>query len=460
MSSGHSTMTGFVATILALLLVIAGLVTEWPYWVWPLAMAVLVLGTLALLRSQRRRAPFIPAEYTREPESPLPQVERWECVVEGIPLPTRADDYDCLFSAVIRWRPEDVLPGAPPVNHEGLAVSAVLERARRITTNAEPERLSLTEHVLAGELAVMQADSSGRLLAMAADVRLRLTEVDRQRLEKLATVRKDEAVWEHERKWEMSKRSYLKEDVLKTTGSAVVWWLAKHEEQIDKTVDDIGLLTELASAANDEVVPELFHRFVPELREHMAAGAEQPQTSPSPAPWPGSEPIWEEPAYEEPEEPAYPAYGEPEEPQEPLAPGVVELIQQAMDLSGVPADHVNRDLFLANVAEAARAASFGDLAAHLDEADEADGTEEADEAGEPQAPDSENSGPASDGEPGHLGRRRYEPWDAAAPPASWQDGSRTGHANGSAPRPDDRPTGREDPADQQPEEEPPVDTGR
>jgi hypothetical protein len=70
-------------------------------------------------------------------------------------------------------------------------------------------------------------------------------------------------VWEHQRKYEQSKRQYLSEDVLKDTGSAVVWWLAKNDEHVDKTVADLGLLAQLTSAANDTDVPERLRDLMP-----------------------------------------------------------------------------------------------------------------------------------------------------------------------------------------------------
>ncbi|WP_246203708.1 hypothetical protein [Streptomyces tailanensis] len=85
-----------------------------------------------------------------------------------------------------------------------------------------------------------------------------------ERLRKLNDLRKDEEIWEYERQHERNKRRYLGDDVLKSAGSAVVWWLARHENEIEKAVDMIGPLAQIAAAANDEEVPELFrHLLVP-----------------------------------------------------------------------------------------------------------------------------------------------------------------------------------------------------
>ncbi|MCF3142039.1 hypothetical protein IQ293_02075 [Streptomyces platensis] len=112
----------------------------------------------------------------------------------------------------------------------------------------------------------MCPDRTGHLQIMAEDVTLTLREHDQERLDKLSEVRKDKAVWEHQRKYEQSKREYLGEDVLKDTGSAVVWWLAKNDDHVEKAVADIGLLAQLTSAANDTDVPERLRDLLPQPR--------------------------------------------------------------------------------------------------------------------------------------------------------------------------------------------------
>lgn len=71
-----------------------------------------------------------------------------------------------------------------------------------------------------------------------------------------------------------------------SAGSAVVWWLARHENKIEKAVDMIGPLAQIAAAANDEEVPELFrHLLVPPV------GARSEAT--------GGGPLWVDPAREQ-----------------------------------------------------------------------------------------------------------------------------------------------------------------
>ncbi|WP_229920851.1 hypothetical protein [Streptomyces avidinii] len=82
---------------------------------------------------------------------------------------------------------------------------------------------------------------------------------DQERLDRLAEVRNDKAVWGHRCTYEQSKRQYLGEDVLKDTGSAAVRWLAKNDEHVERMVADLGLLARRTSAANDTEVPERQH---------------------------------------------------------------------------------------------------------------------------------------------------------------------------------------------------------
>ncbi|GAA2625832.1 hypothetical protein [Streptomyces vastus] len=332
MHSGNKAMTGFLSVILALLLLITGLMTQWPLWTWPVAAGVVFAYVAASLAYARRHRPVIPPERRLEPDIPIAPVERWECVVKGVALPSRLEDYDFHFSASVRWLPQDPPANAPTVNTGGLAVDAILERARRITERSSPHQSSLVQHRLNGELATMLPDVSGRVVAMAEDVRLTLEEADHERLEKLATVRKNEAVWEHERKWEQNKRAYLGDDVLKTPGSAVVWWLTKNGEQIDKAVSDIGLLAELASAAHDQPVPLDFHRFVPGL-----AAEPTPAASEEPSP---------EPAETGPRTPD-------------------EYVDLLLEFVGLPEEDPRRLLFLKRVAEDAEAAGRSQVAEAL-----------------------------------------------------------------------------------------------
>lgn len=283
MSSGHRTVAVFLTVISGLVVTILGLTQSWPPWIWPAAaLAVLALGFLLTRLTRPAPDPFA-REFTPEPDLPIPPPERRTQEVRRVTLPSRWEDYDFLFSATVRWCPVATRPETPATGHAGLAVNAVLERAASLTRELLPYRASLARHQLNGALGVMLTDPTGRLDVMAEDVTLSLSEADSQRLDRLSTVRKEEAVWQHERKHECDKRAYLGDDVLKNTGSAVVWWLAKNDDQIKRAVDDIGTLAQLTSAANNDDVPEKFQHMVP-----YPLPAPEPEPEPEPAPEPGT----------------------------------------------------------------------------------------------------------------------------------------------------------------------------
>lgn len=88
-------------------------------------------------------------------------------------------------------------------------------------------------------------------------------------------MRKNEDIWEYERRYEQSKREYLGADVLKNPGSAVVWWLARNDDQVEKAVQDIGILAQLSCAANNVNVPESFWSPAPDSASAHAPDSRQ-----------------------------------------------------------------------------------------------------------------------------------------------------------------------------------------
>ncbi|QIQ05782.1 hypothetical protein [Streptomyces liangshanensis] len=270
-------MTAFLTIILGLLVVIVGLVVAWPWWVWPASLVLLLLFGAVTQKVLTREPDGFPLEYSLEPDFPTPVVHRQEHRVTYVALPSSVPDYDFSFSATVRWVLLDAPDDAPHINPGGLAVDAVLRRAREVTVRQPPTRSALVQHQLDGCLGIMEADPTGRVLAMAQDVTLNLPDPDRERLTKLSNVRKDEDLWEHERNYERNKRAYLGEDVLKDPGSAVVWWLAKNDDQVEGTVDRIGLLASLSAAANNGPVhPEFQHLVDPPT---VGPGGDEPLTS-------------------------------------------------------------------------------------------------------------------------------------------------------------------------------------
>ncbi|WP_282795893.1 hypothetical protein [Streptomyces sp. CC224B] len=214
-----------------------------------------------------------------EPQPPAAPVEQpyQETRVVNAALPSAVDGYDFLFSAAVWWRPvpdhTDRSEGTSPA----IAVSSIVSRASEVVRLEEPGRAGFARYLLDGELGVPLPDRRGRVQALAADMTLTLAPADRERLRKLNDLRKDEEIWEYERQHERNKRRYLGDDVLKSAGSAVVWWLARHENEIEKAVDMIGPLAQITAAANDEEVPELFrHLLVPPMGAQSEAAVGHP----------------------------------------------------------------------------------------------------------------------------------------------------------------------------------------
>ncbi|MEU2224837.1 hypothetical protein [Streptomyces sp. NPDC018347] len=281
MTTGRKTTTLFLTVLSGLLLTILGLTQRWPTWTWLVLAALLLVVPAAACHIAARRRGSVPVSF--EEQWTAAPVERTEHHVSRVALPSNRDDYSFVFSATVRWYLIESPGNDPVLNPAGLAVEAVLKRARAITEKREPDRASYVQHELGGVLSRMCPDPTGSLQAMAENISLTLLDQDQERLDRLADVRKDKAVWEHQRKYEQSKREYLGEDVLKDTGSAVVWWLAKNDEHVEKTVADLALLAQLTSAANDTDIPERLLDLVSQ-RPGEPIAADGPEDAPDAVP--------------------------------------------------------------------------------------------------------------------------------------------------------------------------------
>jgi hypothetical protein len=167
--------------------------------------------------------------------------------ITGIRLPTALADYHFRFAASVLWRPSaDGTRGTADI-----AVHAIIRRACKITQQRDPSEAILAASELSVALGAVLPDPGRQVEARAESVHLQLPPEDQKRLDEIATLRKEERLWEYQRRYQVSKRHYLRTDVLKDAGSAVVWWLAKHEDNLNQVADNIELLTQLAHAANN-----------------------------------------------------------------------------------------------------------------------------------------------------------------------------------------------------------------
>lgn len=247
--------------------VVLGNLLDWSAWLWGFMSMVTASGSLLLvmtvLSSGRTSANLYEPGEPEPPAVPVEQPYQETRVIDAV-LPSATGGYDFLFSATVWWKPVPDHAGRSDDASPALAVSSVVSRAREVVRHEEPDRASFAQYLLDGELGVLLPDRNDRVKALATDVTLTLAPADRERLRKLNDLRKDEEIWECEREHERNKRRYLGDDVLKSAGSAVVWWLARHENEIEKAVHMIGPLAQIAAAANDEEVPALFrHLLVP-----------------------------------------------------------------------------------------------------------------------------------------------------------------------------------------------------
>jgi hypothetical protein len=247
-----------VSAIAALLWVGLGLRYGWPFWLWlALVIATIVAPWLVFWqfrrwRDRRLASASPPIEAVVQPERPQPV----EQTLSGLPMRSAHPDYKFLFSGKVFWYPKPDAPGLPHANPGGLAVDTVLEQAKQLVAEIPPDEGELAQYRLNAALGAERSDPSGQVAAWASEARLELSATDADRLRRLAEVRKQEELWARARNHERDKRAYFADDVLKNPGSALVWWLAREDGNVDEAVRQIGNLRRLTAAAHDTRVPE------------------------------------------------------------------------------------------------------------------------------------------------------------------------------------------------------------
>lgn len=258
MTTEEKTLLAVLTTAAVLVPIALGAALGWPAWSW-LLIAVPLLGALGLVaRNIRRRVQQeLLWQQVAPPVQVEPQHEAMQTLVADVPLPSAVADYDFHFSATADWRPVEGST-IQHANFGGLATDAILARARSITAAEQPNKVEVVQHRLVSELGMVRTDASGGVEVWADHVQLTLPEADRERLRRRSEVCKDEDLWERELDHERRKRDYLRDDVLKSMGSAVTWWLARKDNDVEDTVRLIDPLAQLCAAANHAEVPELF----------------------------------------------------------------------------------------------------------------------------------------------------------------------------------------------------------
>lgn len=196
--------------------------------------------------------PSEPVAAPMEAHTESPPVQFQTLPVTDVRLPSAKPDIAFAFAANVLWRPaKDGVTGQGEVaRHE------IIRRAREITKQQDPRLVSLAAADLSVALGTLLSDADNRVHVRAESVYLQLSPDDQRHLDELARLRKQAELWDFQRQEQVSKRRYLHTDVLKDSGSAVVWWLAKHEDEPDDVAGKIEVLSQLARVANNEPDPD------------------------------------------------------------------------------------------------------------------------------------------------------------------------------------------------------------
>jgi hypothetical protein len=262
MTSKRKVVVPAVTGVVAVVVVVLGISLRWAPWITVVAaVACCAFGVLVYLAFARDVKPveqnvFIP------PPAPEPQPSVQMVALQGVNLPSAVPDYEFMFDATVYWRSVGNPTATMHVRPGARGIDAIIQRAAAVAATEQPGMAIRLQHRLNDVLGVVEHDQSGRIEAWADNVRTNLFDADAQRLRALADIRKDKAVWEHQRRFECDRRGYLTDDVLRSTGSALVWWLSRNETEVTGAVDLIGTMARLSAAARDEDVPDLFRHLL------------------------------------------------------------------------------------------------------------------------------------------------------------------------------------------------------
>jgi hypothetical protein len=242
--------TSMIAAVgIVVVVYLLGLVAGLPSWATLLITAALLV-LAAVVAKQRSAVPrpvqeIQPEPVRSEPESlPLASPSR---AVADVRLPSSLADYQFSFSATVYWTPAG--PGSRHVDLSSVAVNALLQRAKKCLTNLSPTEVSLSKHQLEAVLGQPEVDELQQVRTWADRIQLKLPDVDARHLQLLTDLKREQESSQLKRGLERDLRSYLKEDALLTPGSALVWWLAKNPDQVERSVELYPILKRLSEAA-------------------------------------------------------------------------------------------------------------------------------------------------------------------------------------------------------------------
>ncbi|HEY3558547.1 MAG TPA: hypothetical protein VGL05_13840 [Kribbella sp.] len=241
------------AAAIVLVLYVASLVAGMPSWA-AMVLIVVLLVLLGVVWKQPDEPRPVVAKPAPAPSVVLPEPEPVfsgppSRTVSDVRLPSASPDFQFSFSAVVQW--STVLSGSRHADLGAVAVDALLDRARSLTARQQVTEEALNQHRLAALLGESALDEKGQVRSWATEVRLRLPDADQKHLQHLAALHRREQTTLLERRMEQDKRTYLKDDVFATPGSAAVWWLVNHPGEVETALGLLDTLAELSAAAND-----------------------------------------------------------------------------------------------------------------------------------------------------------------------------------------------------------------
>lgn len=253
-------LTLFVSAVVIAVAMVAGMA----WWLGVVIFLVIVVAGLLVTQRVENKRLYVqkPAYQPPPPPQPTPPANT---TVRGLVLPSAQRDYRFQLDLTVLWLPKNAQGGVAHPRPDQLAADAIRARAAKFVERESPADADMVAPKLATELSFPEPDRTGLLEVWAQGISLTIPDDDRVRLHKLAQIRKDEEVWEYERAYERNKRTYLRDDVLSSTGSAVVWWLAHDSTRIPETVDLIGTFAKLVAAAHDREVEPAISAFVNDL---------------------------------------------------------------------------------------------------------------------------------------------------------------------------------------------------
>jgi hypothetical protein len=250
----HMVLIGTLVVVAAAVPLFLALGAGWSWWYLPLGVvliaAALVLGFYPPV-AREQPPPVRPLEVPAIREAPKAPAQE---AISDVDLPTSTPDYRILFSGSVLWEKT-----SDPIAHKdpgALARHAIVERAATVVREVSPADAAIATHRLAAELGVAEPDSTGEVSAWATGVKLAVRDDDVDQLLELTNLRKKNEIWEREREYERSFQEYLGDDVLTSSGRALIWWMARHVDDVEGAAALIPQLTRLSAFLQAREVPD------------------------------------------------------------------------------------------------------------------------------------------------------------------------------------------------------------